>query len=82
MEIPKHVFSFLDKNKNDDCLILKYLMDMPAVSKEMKQFHIMTEVATMFISAAVSEAEVECLLFTQKRVQRQLMTNISAEDLI
>ena len=54
-----------NKNKNDDCLIWKYLMDMSAVSKEMKQFHMMTEVETMFISAAVSEAEVERLLFTQ-----------------
>ena len=54
-----------NKNKNDDCLILKYLLDMSAVSREMKQFLIMTEVETLLISAAVSETEIECLLFTQ-----------------
>ena len=81
MEIPKHVFSFLDKNKNDDYLIWKYLLAMSTVSKEMENWHIMAEVATMFVSAAVSEAEVERLLSTQKRIQGQYMTNISPEGL-
>ena len=41
----------------------------------------LAEVATMFVSATVSEAEVERLLSAQKRVQRQYMTNISPEGL-
>ena len=43
--------------------------------------HIRAEVATMLIFAAVSEAEVERLLSTQKRIQGQYMTSISPEGL-
>ena len=54
---------------------------MATASKEMKHWYILGELATMFVSAAVSEAEVERLLSTQKRIQGQYMTNVSLEGL-